>query len=140
MAALLIYSPKCSHCNDLLEYLRNTPKLQSLVQLHNVHERAIAPEYKNKISRVPTLLTKNSKILVGAEIKQWLESLLPSDISNCPIGGSCNITYSIDGDDGTEGSFFSLDSYGQSLQPAMTKDLEAKISRNVGEAFNNYKD
>ena len=44
-----------------------------------------------------------------------------------------------DGDDG-DGSFFSLDSYGQSLQPAMTKELEAKISRNVGEAFNNYKD
>lgn len=140
MAALLIYSPKCSHCNDLLEYLRKTPKLQALVQLHNVHENPIAPEYKNKISRVPTLLTKNSKILVGSEIKQWLESLLPSDISNCPIGSSCNITYSIDGDDGSEGSFFSLDSYGQSLQPAITKDLEAKINRNVGEAYNTYKD
>ena len=139
MAALLIYSHKCSHCNDLLEFLRNNTKLQPLVQLHNVHEKPISPEYKNKISRVPTLLTKNSKILVGAEIKQWLESLLPSDISNCPVGGSCNITYSIDGDDG-DGSFFSLDNYGQSLQPAMTKDLEAKISRNVGEAFNNYKD
>jgi len=140
MAALLIYSHKCSHCNDLLNFLRNTPKLQALVQLHNVHEKAIAPEYKNKISRVPTLLTKNNKILVGAEIKQWLESLLPSDISNCPIGSSCNIAYSIDGDDGSEGSFFNLDSYGQSLQPAMTRDLEAKISRNVGEAYNTYKD
>ena len=139
MAALLIYSHKCSHCIELIQYLQNTPKLQSIVQLHNVHEKAISPEYKNKISRVPTLLTKNSKILVGAEIKQWLESLLPSDISNCPIGGSCNITYSIDGDEG-DGSFFSLDNYGQSLQPAMTKDLESKISRNVGEAFNTYKD
>jgi len=140
MAALLIYSHKCSHCKELIEYLQTTPKLQPLVHLHNVHEKPIAPEYKSKISRVPTLLTKNSKILVGSEIKQWCESLLPSDISNCPIGSSCSITYNIDGDDGSEGSFFSLDSYGQSLQPAMTKDLEAKISRNVGEAFNTYKD
>jgi len=139
MSALLIYSPKCSHCKDLIQYLLNTPKLQPLIELHNVHERPIPPEYKNKISRVPTMLTKNNKILVGSEIKQWLESLLPSDISNCSIGGSCNITYNIDGEDG-DGSFFSLDSYGQSLQPAMTKDLETKISRNVGEAFNNYKD
>jgi hypothetical protein len=139
MAALLLYSHKCAHCKDLLEYIDTNEKLKSIIQLQNIHTNGIPEEYRKKISRMPTMLTKNNKILVGSEIKQWLESLLPSDISNCPIGDGCNIAYGIDGES-TDDSFFNLDMYGQSLQPAMTKELELKINRNVGEAFNTYKD
>lgn len=34
-----------------------------------------------------------------------------------------------------DGAFFSLDNYGQSLQPPMTEELQRKISANVSDAF-----
>jgi hypothetical protein len=36
----------------------------------------------------------------------------------------------LDGDD-NEADMFSLDNYGQSLQPAMSRELEEKINRDV---------
>tara|TARA_R110002072_G_scaffold41761_2_gene116781 strand:- start:251 stop:394 length:144 start_codon:yes stop_codon:yes gene_type:complete len=38
-------------------------------------------------------------------------------------------------DGSAEGNFFSLDNYGQSLQPPMTEDLQKKISASVSDAF-----
>jgi hypothetical protein len=77
------------------------------------------------------MLTKNGKILVGNEIKNWLDSLLPKrEVEHSGIGAfSCSMT-SLDGGE-TVGDMFRLDEYGQSLQPAMTKELEEKINRDV---------
>jgi hypothetical protein len=76
------------------------------------------------------MLTKNGKILVGNEIKNWLESLLPTkDVEHCGLGGTCTMTTLDSNDNDTD--IFSLDNYGQSLQPAMTRDLEDKINRDV---------
>tara|TARA_B110000495_G_scaffold203243_1_gene226101 strand:- start:2108 stop:2374 length:267 start_codon:yes stop_codon:yes gene_type:complete len=87
------------------------------------------------------MLTKNGKILVGNEIKNWLESLLPKkDIDHAGFGGDvCSMT-SLEGS-ARDSSMFYLDNYGQSLQPAMTKELEEKISRDVskGEAYTDLK-
>ena len=46
----------------------------------------------------------------------------------------------IDGSD-KDSSLFFLDNYGQSLQPAMTKELEEKINRDVskGEVYKDLK-
>jgi len=76
-------------------------------------------------------LTKNGKILVGNEIKNWLDSLLPNkELSNWGFGGGgCSMT-TLDSDE-NDTDMFSLDSYGQSLQPAMTRELEEKINRDV---------
>ena len=43
----------------------------------------------------------------------------------------------LDGDD-NDADIFTLDNYGQSLQPAMTRELEEKINRDVskGIAYN----
>ena len=96
---------------------------------------------KNKINRVPTMLTKNGKILVGNEIKNWLDSLLPKkDVDHAGIGGmGCSMT-SLDGDTSTS-EMFRLDDYGQSLQPAMTPELQEKIGRDVskGVAYSDLK-
>ena len=74
------------------------------------------------------MLTQNGKMLVGAEIKAWLESLLPvQELESCDFG-TCGMT-TLDGE-GTD-SIFSLDSYGQSLQPPMTAELQEKISKEV---------
>jgi hypothetical protein len=77
------------------------------------------------------MLTQNGKILVGNEIKNWLESLLPAkEITHSLIGGmGCGMA-SLDGR-GDNAHMFALDDYGKALQPPMTKELEEKISKDV---------
>jgi len=76
------------------------------------------------------MLTKNGKILVGGEIRNWLDSLLPNkEVTNWGFSGACSMT-TLDGDE-NDTDIFALDNYGQSLQPAMTRELEEKINRDV---------
>ncbi len=129
--SLLIYSPRCKHSMEVIDYVNRQPQLKQLVHYHNINTQGIPPAYQNKIKRVPTMLTKNGKILVGAEIKNWLDSLLPNkEIGNWGFGGAGYSMTTLDGND-NESEMFALDSYGKSLQPAMTRELEEKISRDV---------
>ena len=140
--SLLIYSPRCKHSMDVIEYVNKHTQLKQLVHYHNINTQGVPPNYRNKINRVPTMLTKNGKILVGNEIKNWLDSLLPKkEVDHVGmIGGmGCSMT-TLDGKDNNS-DMFRLDDYGQSLQPAMTKELEEKIGRDVskGEAYTDLK-
>src|SRR6056300_1006379 len=139
--SLLIYSPRCKHSMSLVEYINDNKQLKQLIHYHNVNTQGIPREYTNKINRVPTMLTKNGKILVGNEIKKWLDSLLPKkEVEQGAIGGFGGSMSSLDGNDANSGMFH-LDDYGQSLQPAMTKELEEKINREVskGVAYTDLK-
>ena len=139
--SLLIYSPRCKHSMDIVQYINGNQQLKQLIHYHNVNTQGIPPQYKTKISRVPTMLTKNGKILVGGEIKNWLDSLLPKkDIEHSGFGGGVCSMSTIDGNDRDPNMFY-IDNYGQSLQPAMTKELEDKISRDVnkGEVYTDLK-
>jgi len=138
MSALLIYSNRCNHSKDIINFINQHTQLKQLVHFHDVNRLGIPPQYANKINRVPTMLTKNGKLLVGSEVKQWLQSLLPNNITNCPLGGSGIGSWSLDGEDDDD-SIFNLNNYGQSLQPAITPDLQQKINQQVGEAFNQNK-
>lgn len=134
--SLLIFSPKCTHSMELVNYISRNAQLKQLVHFHNVNVLGIPPQYRGKITRVPTMLTKNGKILVGKEIQNWLESLLPvQELETCGFG-KCEMT-TLDGESSTE--LFGLDQYGRSLQPAMTPELEAKISRSVTDAYTDIK-
>ena len=139
--SLLIYSPRCKHSMDVIEYINKHPQLKQLVHYHNVNTQGVPPNYRNKINRVPTMLTKNGKVLVGNEIKNWLDSLLPAkEITQAGLGGfACGMT-SLDGGGGVS-DMFSLDDYGRTLQPPMTKELEEKINRDVskGVAYTDLK-
>jgi hypothetical protein len=139
--SLLIYSPRCKHSMDVIEYVNKHPQLKQLVHYHNVNTQGIPPNYRNKINRVPTMLTKNGKVLVGNEIKNWLDSLLPAkEVTHAGLGGfGCSMT-SLDGGGGVS-DMFSLDDYGRTLQPPMTKELEEKINRDVtkGVAYTDLK-
>ena len=73
--SLLIYSPRCKHSMDVIEYINKVPQLKQLVHYHNINTQGIPPNYRNKINRVPTMLTKNGKILVGNDV-HVLRSLL----------------------------------------------------------------
>ena len=134
--SLLIHSPKCSHSLDIIDYIKRRPQISQLVNYHNVNIQGIPPQYAHKITRVPTLLTKNGKFLVGNEIKNWLESLLPNnDIGSCDFG-MCSMT-TLDGEGNSD--IFGLDDYGRSLQPPMTAELEEKINRDVSQTYSNSK-
>jgi hypothetical protein len=139
--SLLIYSPRCKHSMDVIEYINNHQQLKQLVHYHNINTQGVPANYRNKINRVPTMLTKNGKILVGNEIKNWLDSLLPKkSVEHSSISGmGCSMT-TLDGKDNNS-NMFRLDDYGQSLQPAMTKELEEKINRDVskGVAYTDLK-
>ena len=132
MSMLLVYSPKCNHCKDVVQFVMSNPSLKQIVSYHDIHERGIPQQYKNKITSVPTLLTKNGKLLVGAEVKQFLISLLPCEITQCSISGGFGGSL-LEGEDNN--GFFCLDNYGQTLQPAMTRELQDKINKNVNEAY-----
>ena len=141
MAALLVFSQKCNHSLEILNFLEATPQLKQMVQLHDVNRLGVPAQYAKQISRVPTMLTKNGKILVGKEIKSWLESLLPNTFGNCDVKLCKNFgsgLASFDGSDDTDDNIFSLDNYGQSLQPAMTAELQQKINKPVtgGNTYN----
>ena len=132
----LIFSTKCKHSMEVVEYIEKNPQLKQIVKYHDVNRLGIPQQFRTKLDRVPTLLTKNGKLLVGNEIRNWLDSLLPvKDLESCDFGG-CGMT-TLDGE-GT-GSHFTLDEYGRSLQPAMTPELEAKINKSVTEAYSNIK-
>lgn len=137
--SLLVYSSNCPHSLDIVEYINNNQQLKQLVKFHNINTHGIPYNYRSSITRVPTMLTKNGKLLVGKEIKNWLTSLLPNnELSHYEFGAFGGGMSSIDGKDGDDG-MFNLNNYGVSLQPAMTKDLEDKINRSVNEAYNNIK-
>lgn len=137
--SLLVYSPNCPHSLDIVEYIKSNEQLKQLVKFHNINTQGIPYNYRSSITRVPTMLTKNGKLLVGKEIKNWLTSLLPNnEVSHYEFGGFGGGMSSIDGKDADDG-IFNLDNYGVSLQPAMTKELEDKINRSVNEAYNNIK-
>ena len=138
MAGVLIFSPKCTHCHEIIKYIQTNKQLSSMIQYHNVNTNGIPTQYAGQITRVPTMLTSDKKFLIGNEIKTWLVSLLPCDVSQHSLGctlGGC----SIDGEDDDVG-MFSLDNYGQSLQPAMTPELQAKITKKVSDAYDSYKE
>ena len=133
MAGVLVFSPKCTHCNQIIGFIQGNPVLQPMVQYHNINTQGVPSE---KVSRVPTMITKNGKMLVGNEIKAWLTSLLPNEITNCTLGRSCGAC-TLDNPNEDDGDYFSLNDYGQSLQPVITKELQDKINRNVTDAFSN---
>lgn len=135
--ALLIYSTKCNHSMEILKFIGSHDQLKQIVRIHDVNRLGIPPQYKGQITRVPTLLTQNGKMLVGSEVKQWLQSLLPvEELMTCDLTGRCSVA-ALDGTD--DDSIFDLSNYGQSLQPAMTPELQAKINKSVSEAYDTIK-
>jgi hypothetical protein len=128
--ALLVFSDKCHYSFELLNFIKSNPTLGPMIRYHNVstHGRPANPQVK----RVPTLVTSEGNILVGGEVRNWLESMIPVEIENWSPSGI--LTSSLDGgDSGAE--MFSLDSYGTSMQPMITPELKAKMSKDVKDAY-----
>jgi len=128
--ALLVFSDKCQYSFEIINFIKSNPTLGPMIRYHNVtvHGRPANPNVK----RVPTLVTSDGNIHVGAEVRNWLESMLPIEIENW--SGTGILTASLDGSDGGP-ELFSLESYGMSMQPHITPELKAKFSKDVKEAY-----
>jgi len=128
--ALLVFSDKCQYSFELLNYIKANPTLGPMIRYHNVstHGRPANPNIK----RVPTLVTVDGNILVGAEVRNWLESMIPVEIENWSSGGITTAT--LDGGEGGR-DMFELESYGMSMQPILTSELKAKLSKDVKDAY-----
>ncbi len=128
--ALLVFSDKCSYCYEVLNFIKTNPTLAPILKYHNVTTQGRPPS--SKVTRVPTLVTSDGQILVGAEVKNWLESMIPHEVEHW--GGVGVTSASLDGGDGGA-ELFSLDSYGVSMQPMLTPELKEKINRGVMDAY-----
>lgn len=135
--ALLLYSNRCTVCQDILKWLDKHKQVAHIVRYHDVSVKGIPQQYRSKIKVVPTLLTQNGKMLTGSEVKAWLVSMAPApEISNFCFSGKCAV-YGINDDD-DDGDIFSLDSYGQSIQPALTPELSERINSTVMDRYQKF--
>jgi len=130
--SLLVYSDKCSHSMDIIEFIQANPALKPLVKYHNINQRGVPSK---QIKRVPSLVTPENNILVGGEVKNWLISMLPCNFSHFE-GAGIGMSHL---DNSESDNFFSLEKYGTSLKPEISKDLQDRIDANVSEVYNNLK-
>lgn len=126
--ALLVFSDKCQHCQEILKYVQGQPALQPILRFWNVTTQGVPSQ---KIKRVPTLVTNDGKMMVGAEVKAWLESMVPVQFESFD---SVDFAYNLDGTDANE-NMFEMSNYGASLQPIITPELEEKINSSVTSAY-----
>ena len=132
--ALLLFSTKCNHSMEIIEFMNKEPQLKSVVRVHDVGINGIPDHLRGHVKSVPTLVTNKNQILVGKEVRNWLESLIPpAELANCNLrsyGGNCSMS-DFGGNDNDTGDYFDLSDYGKSLQPAMTPEMQERISKKV---------
>lgn len=132
--ALLVYSDRCNHCVDIMTYIKTQPSLLQIIRFHNINTNGLPSK---RITRVPTLVTNEGNMLVGAEVRSWLESMVPLEIDTWCPSGVC--TASLAEEQDQVGDFFDLNMYGVPLQPVVTPELHNKINKKVNEAFSDIK-
>ena len=126
--ALLVYSDKCKWSLEIIQYIKTQPALIEIIRFHNVSTQGVPSK---KITKVPTLVTNDGDMKVGGEVKAWLTSMIPNEFDSWD--SSSNFVSNLDGSDNP--TLFELDRYGESLQPILTPELEARISMNVNDAY-----
>jgi glutaredoxin-related protein len=128
---LLVYSQNCSYSAKIIEYIRSQQVLLNIVRFHNINTSGVP----NGLTRVPAIITKDGATIIGGDVKTYLENLIPNNIESTNIVGGKLSTYSLDGSSGDMRGISNFDSFGHSLSPPMTKELEEKIGRNVQDAY-----
>ena len=130
--ATLVYSDRCPYCAQVIQEIRENPALIHMIHFHNVSELGVPSK---QITRVPTLVTNDGKILVGNDVRQWIESMKPEQNVE-EFDQSTLATSMLDESDANEsGNFFDVEHFHRSLAPPMTRELEEKINRKVQEAY-----
>jgi len=129
-----VYSDMCKFSNEILKIVNSNPVLMNIVRLHNIVHLGVPSK---KITRTPTLVTNDGKMHVGRDVKNWLISMIPVELTSWDT--SPDFCSNLDGSECNE-NMFELERYGESLQPELTPDLEEKIAMSVTEALANAKE
>lgn len=132
MTSVLVYSMKSQFCVELLNFINEHDILKTIIKFHDVNANGVP----NGITRVPSLITNEGKIIIGGDIKTFLDGFLIADIE--PVESSSSRTFGLDGNE-ISGSWFDIERFGESLKPAITKDIEEKISASLEDALANLK-
>ena len=126
---VLVLSLRSEHCVNLLEFIKNHEALMSVMKFHDVNKFGVP----NGVDRVPTLICPDGQIMVGSDIKEYLNGFIQSE----PEAVTSGHGFDIDGNE--PDGFFDVNQYGVSLAPKMTPELEKKISMSVQDAFASLK-
>lgn len=132
--ALLFYSLKCRHCTKLLNIVDKEKSLQSVLSFHDVNQGPIPPQLVPYVKSVPTLFTNDNKVLTGKEIFDWVKSIIPpkeEEFSGISVSYGTGLETNEGG-----GDMFDINNYSEPLAPEITPELQAKIDKNVSDAFN----
>lgn len=128
--ATLVYSDRCQYSAQVIKDIQSNPALLHIVKFHNVTTHGVP---SRQITRVPTLVTNDGKILVGQEVRAWLQSMIPVAEVEGVMGGLA--TSMLDGSEEQDQSMFEFENYGASLAPPMTPELEKRITQKVQDAY-----
>jgi hypothetical protein len=127
---VLVFSLRSDYCKSLVSFINEHDTLVNSVKFHDVNKSGVP----NGISRVPSMITSAGKILIGGDIKEYLEGFIQTE----PMGKDVSRgTFDIDGNDDED--MFDFNQFGTSLAPKMTPDLEERIAMNVQDAFQKFK-
>lgn len=129
---VLVYSTKCEHCAELISFINENESILSVTRFHDINSNGVP----RGVTRVPTMIVKN-KMLVGRDIRDYLESIIPQDTEAFNFGPK--IGSSMDGtcfDDG----MCSIQNFGQKLEPTISKELKEKINKSVQDAYQQHKE
>lgn len=132
--ATLVYSDKCPYCAQVIQEIRENPALIHMIRFHNVSTQGVP---SRQITRVPTLVTNDGNLLVGNDVRKWIETMKPEERveefdQTVLSGASLDDTHENDA-----GNFFDISHFNMPLAPPMTRELEEKINRKVADAYQN---
>jgi hypothetical protein len=132
--ALLVFSDRCHYSQEIITIIKGEPSLQEKVRFWNVTTQGSPSP---RITRVPTLVTDEGQMFVGADIKAWLQAAATPDIDAWDFAVQKKKTLA-HLDENEPDKFFDFDSYGRPLQPKLTDELKSRIGKNVNDAYNSY--
>jgi glutaredoxin-related protein len=130
--ATLVYSDKCPYCSQVIQEIRENPALIHMIRFHNVSTQGVPSK---QITRVPTLVTNDGRLLVGNDVRKWIESMKPEEkveeFDQTVLSGAMLD----DTHDNDAGNYFDIDHFNMPLAPPMTRELEEKVNRKVTDAY-----
>lgn len=131
MSGILVYGENCKYCTEVISFIRENPVLMPLIRTHNINRQGVP----DGITRVPMVITSSGERHVGLEVLRWLENMIPTTFEGNESGFGYNFDEPFDG----VGDGFSLDSYGMTLSPMITRDLKDRIDKPLNEAYADIK-
>ena len=66
--ALLIYSNKCKHSKNVVDFLNSNEQLKQVTRLHCIDTHGLPPQYTQYVKSVPTIIT-NKNLTIYTDIK-----------------------------------------------------------------------